>query len=180
MSLLEIDMLPNENADTNSTSSTSPTSRRTSTRRSSTMSTDSLHRTNRRVITKPKKNLKSYFVNPTTENEIRKFYLNQKMSKLKSTLLETIFEDQNEEEEDSFSADDVSSQTTVIGNRKIKRCLSFTVGSHPTKTLVQKRRKRIQTVLGGKAKTKKISMAMFMKKLEAIQGTNEKCGEGKD
>lgn len=179
MSLLEIDMLPNENSDTNSSSLSSPTSRRISTRRSSSASADSLHRTNRRVITKPKKNLKSCLANPTTENEIRKFYLNQKMSKLKSTLLETIFEDQNEE--DSFSADDVPGQaTTVIGNRKIKRCLSFTIGSHPTKTLVQKRRKRIQTVLGGKPKTKKISMAMFMKKLEAMQGTNDKCGEKKD
>lgn len=180
MSLLEIDMVPNENADTNLSSS--PISRRISTRRSSSTSADSLHRTNRRVITKPKKNLKSCLVNPTTENEIRKFYLNQKMSKLKSTLLETIFESQNEE--DSFSADDDdvsgSGSANVIGNRKIKRCLSFTVASHPTKTLVQKRRKRIQTVLGGKSKTKKMSMATFMMKLQAIHNSNEKCGEEKD
>ncbi|KAG4078170.1 hypothetical protein HA402_002222 [Bradysia odoriphaga] len=180
MSLLEIDMVPNENTDLNSSSSSSssPISRRISARRNSSTSSGTLHRTNRRVITKPKKNLKSGLMNPTTENEIRKFYLNQKMSRLKSTLLETIFEDRNEE--DSFSADDASSQATVIGSRKKKRCLSFTVGSHPTKTLVQKRRKRIQTVLGGKPKSKKISMAMFMKKLEAIHSSNDKCAEEKD
>lgn len=187
MSLLEIDMVANENADINSTTASSSISRRMSLRRSSSISTSSsssnsmcsnnLHRTNRRVITKPKKNTKSGTVNPITENEIRKFYLNQKMSKLKSTLLETIFEDDVEDEEDSYNADDVSNQVKLIGNRKIKRCLSFTVGSHPTKTLVQKRRKRIQTVMGGKQKTNKMSMDTFMKKLKAIQEPNDKFGE---
>lgn len=100
------------------------------------------------------------------------------MTKLKSSLLETIFEDKNEE--DSYSADDISGQVTVVGNRKIKRCLSFTVASHPTKTLVQKRRKRIQTVLGGKPKTKKMSMETFMNKLKAIQESNDRCDELKD
>lgn len=185
MSLLEIDMLPNENTDTISTTSSSSISRRSSLRRSSSISSsssmcsDNLHRTNRRVITKPKKNTKSGAVNPTTENEIRKFYLNRKMAKLKSTLLETIFED-DDEEEDSCNADDVASQVKLIGNKKIKRCLSFAVGSHPTKTLVQKRRKRIQNVLGGKPKTKRISMDTFMKKLKAIQESNDKCGERKE
>lgn len=177
MSLLEIDMVANENSDIDSTSSTSPPSRRMSTRRASNCS-NNLHRTNRRVISKPKKNTKAGTVNPATENEIRKFYMNQKMSKLKSTLLETIFE--NEEEDGSNDADVVSSQLNLIGNRKIKRCLSFSVGSHPTKTLVLKRRKRIQTVLGGKPKTKKMSMDTFMKKLNAIQESNDKFDELKE
>lgn len=180
MSLLEIDMVPTENTDTNSETSLSPTltPRRMSLRRNSDMGPNNLHRTNRRVISKPKKNTKSCTVNPSTEKEIRKFYLNQKMSRLKSTLLETIFEDEGEDE--SNNADDMSGQVTLIGSRKIKRCLSFTVGSHPTKTLVQKRRKRIQSVLGGKPKTKKISMDMFMKKLKSIQESNEQFGELKD
>lgn len=89
------------------------------------------------------------------------------MAKLKSTLLETIFEDDGEEE--SNNADDVSSQVSLVGSKKIKRCLSFAAGPRPTKTLVQKRRKRIQTVLGGKPKTKRVSMDTFMKKLKAIQ-----------
>lgn len=168
MSLLEIDMVPNDNSDIDSTLSTSPTPRRMSSRRSTSMCSLNLHRTNRRVISKPKKNTKS--CNPTTENEIRKFYLNQKMTKLKSTLLETIFEDDGEDESnDAADDDDASSQVKLVGNKKIKRCLSFAVGSHPTKTLVQKRRKRIQTVLGGKPKTKRVSMDTFMKKLKAIQ-----------
>lgn len=108
------------------------------------------------------------------------------MSKLKSTLLETIFEDEDDDDglddDTNTSAADggVGSQVQLIGNRKIKRCLSFAVGSHPTKTLVLKRRKRIQTVLGGKPKTKKISMDTFMKKLKAIQDSNDKFSEMKD
>ncbi|KAJ6638810.1 L-dopachrome tautomerase yellow-f2 [Pseudolycoriella hygida] len=168
MSLLEIDMEQDKNEDENSSLPPTP-SRRLSSRRTSCSYSTNLHKTNRRVISKPKKNAKTCTVNPSTEKEIRKLYLNQKITKLKSTLLETIFEDEGE---DDSNNEDASSQVRLVGSRKMKRCLTFTDGSHPTKTLVQKRRRRIQSVLSVK-KTKKMSMDKFMEKLKAIRETND-------
>lgn len=171
MSLLEIEV-PKETTDA-ATTSTEVAPRRMSLRRNSDICADSLHRTNRRVISKPKKNTKNAATNPTTESEIRKLYLNQKITKLKTTLLETIFERKEEEEAGSSdNPNELSGQVKLIGSRKIKRCLSFSLGTNPTKTLVQKRRKRIQSTFGGKLKSKKISMDAFLHKFKLLQESN--------
>lgn len=130
----------------------------------------SLHKINRRVISKPKKNT---FINGT-ENEIKKFYLNKKLTKIKPTCLETIFEAVNEEslaieEENDDERNDVlasTSQVKIVGLKKLKRSLSFSDGQNISKALLQRRKKRIQTYLGGKPKVQKFTMAVFMDKLK--------------
>lgn len=143
----------------------------------------SLHKINRRVISKPKKNT---FINGT-ENEIKKFYLNRKLTKIKPTCLETIFEAVNEESleiaEDECESIHLSpststtSQVKKVGIKKLKRSLSFSDGHNISKALVQRRKKRIQTYLGGKPKTQKCTMAAFMEKINNMHKSDTETME---
>lgn len=96
-------------------------------------------------------------------------YLNKKSPRVKSTGLETIFE----EAEDATPDDDsvvstLESQFKLVGIKK-KRSLSFSVDhSRASKTTVMKRRRRIKSRLGGAAKRPKFSMQMFIEKMAAL------------
>lgn len=133
---------------------------RKSARRSST-SEQNLHKTNRRTICKPKK--KNFDLDSGNQKAIKNFYLNiNKSSKFKAIPLETIYE-QDEDDED---VDDVnissSSNPKDIGTRKIKRCLTVTTGLKANKTLSNKRKSQIKKHLGPRKRAKKISINNFM------------------
>lgn len=135
---------------------------RKSSRRSS-ISEQNLHKTNRRTICKPKK--KTFDLDSGNQTAIKNFYLNiNKSSKFKAIPLETIYE-QNEDEED-VDVDEVnissSSNQKDIGTRKIKRCLNVTSGLKANKTLSNKRKSQIKKHLGPRKRAKKISINNFM------------------
>lgn len=143
-----------------STENDSPTEIRKSSRRSS-FSEQNLHKTNRRTICKPKK--KNFELDSGNQTAIKNFYLNiNKSSKFKAIPLETIYE-QNEDEEDVDEVNTSSSSNPKdIGNRKIKRCLTVTTGLKANKTLSNKRKSQIKKHLGPRKRAKKISINNFM------------------
>ena len=135
---------------------------RKSSRRSST-SEQSLHKTNRRTICKPKK--KNFELDSGNQTAIKNFYLNiNKSSKFKAIPLETIYEQNEDEEEDDKVNISSSSQNNQkdIGTRKIKRCLTVTTGLKANKTLSNKRKSQIKKYLGPRKRAKKISINNFM------------------
>jgi len=114
--------------------------------------------TNRRVILKPRKRELKISM---TEEELRSFYCNQKVKRTSNTL-ETILEEPK--------ADGSCSTTIFLGSRKIKRSLSFPVGSRHTKEKIKRRRSKIKRLLGSKnfLNRKKLSMQNFIKKLQTL------------
>lgn len=126
-----------------------------------------LHGINRRVITKPKKNLNSLGLGGS-ESEIKKIYMRKKLTKVKSTCLETIFEEIDEDASSSAVKDDASSCVKLIGIKKLKRRLSCSDGYKVNKTTAKKRRGRISKFLGKSQKGPKISMEFFLNKLRAM------------
>ncbi|CAG9585205.1 unnamed protein product [Danaus chrysippus] len=114
---------------------------------------------NRRVSMKPRKHIS------ITENanpkQIEALYLNKKIKTLTQTL-ETIYEEpkSNNSECDNF-----------IGGRKVKRLLTFQIGSQYTKEKIKKRRAKIKKLLGNKSfvNRKKIPMNVFLKTIECLE-----------
>lgn len=117
-------------------------------------SEESLHGTRNRKIQRPKKNTANA-IQFETEKEVKNFYLNvNKKVKLKPVLLETILE-QDEEDEEQGDA------TSVIG-KKLKRTLNITDGLNTTKAIKEKRKGLIKKHLHGKKHPKRIALAKFM------------------
>lgn len=114
--------------------------------------------TNRRVILKPRKRELKISM---TEEEIRNFYCNQKVKRTSNTL-ETILEEPK--------ADGSCSTTIFLGSRKIKRSLSFPVGTPHTKEKIRRRRSKIKRLLGSKnfLNRKRLSMQTFIKNLQTL------------
>ncbi|CAH2241178.1 uncharacterized protein LOC120624738 [Pararge aegeria] len=114
--------------------------------------------TNRRVSMKPRKHNLSETANP---KQIEALYLNKKIKTITQTL-ETIYEEPKSSSTDS---------EPFIGNRKVKRLLSFPIGSHYTKEKIKKRRAKIKKLLGNKSflNRKKIPMNVFLKTIECLE-----------
>lgn len=114
--------------------------------------------TNRRVIQKPRKREINISM---TEEEIRNYYCNQKVKRTSNTL-ETILEEPK--------SDGSCSTTIFLGSRKIKRSLSFPVGTRHTKEKIKRRRSKIKRLLGSKnfLNRKKLSMQTFIKNLQIL------------
>ncbi|KAJ0180680.1 hypothetical protein K1T71_004084 [Dendrolimus kikuchii] len=108
---------------------------------------------NRRVCMKPRKHI-------ITENakQIEALYLNKKIKPLCQTL-ETIYEEPKNQN---------SGSETLIGERKVKRLLTFQLGNKYTKEKIKKRRAKIKKLLGNKSflNRKKIPMDVFLKTIE--------------
>lgn len=104
------------------------------------------------------------------EKEIAKLYTN-KFSSVKVTPLETIFEHKDEYDgNDSGNSSDSGlclGNDAVFGKRKLKRAVLFSEGMKPTKTLRDKRKKRIQQLLGARKRFKHMSMRSFLERFEA-------------
>lgn len=117
--------------------------------------------TNRRVSMKPRKHI------PVTENanskQIEAIYLNNKIKKPPSQTLETIFE-----EPKNADCNDVMSR------RKVKRLLTFHLGSHYTKDKIKRRREKIKKLRGNAfLSRKRIPMNVVLETLEALQSDEE-------
>lgn len=114
-----------------------------------------------------------------TEKEITKLYTNNKLSRVKVTALETIFEHEEEYEtndsgncssnssECSLSLPNKSDPTQIFGKRKVKRAVLFSESMKPTKTLREKRKKRVLAMLGNRKRFKHMSMRSFLERFEA-------------
>lgn len=128
-----------------------------------------LHKINRRVIKKPKKHFLGF---NNSEEEIQKFYLNNKANKVKSTFLETIYEEQEGDQIEMDNDDGISQNCTLtknVGIKKLKRSLSCSDGTNVSKAIVQKRKRKIKDLLGNQKKPPKFSMDFFMEKMQAMQ-----------
>lgn len=110
--------------------------------------------------------LKKKNVNSKT---IEKLYLNKTLGRMKHTQLETIFE---LEDETDTSENHTFQANKVFGKTKIKRSVSCCNGLNTTKTLKQKRKRRIQKIFGVHKKVKSMSMNKFLERLQA-NGTVE-------
>lgn len=115
--------------------------------------------TNRRVSMKPRKHSLTESANP---KQVEALYLNKKVKTLTQTL-ETIYEKPKSSSSDSTEQ--------LIGNRKVKRLLTFQIGSHYTKDKIKKRRAKIKKLLGNKSflNRKKIPMDTFLKTIECLE-----------
>lgn len=100
---------------------------------------------------------------------IEKLYLNKSLGRVKHTQLETIFE---HEDETDANENCTIEQSKVFGKRKVKRSMSCGDGWNTTKTLKQKRKKRIQKIFGVHKKIKSISMKKFLEHLNASDSVN--------
>lgn len=114
----------------------------------------------RRTIMKPSKRVRNTddFQN-LKPADIKKIYLNKKLTNFKPSSLETIFEEAStvQNTEPDF--------LRLMGGRKIKRSLSCTDGFRYSKTLVNKRRAKIKKTFGKRFALKKISLEEFITKL---------------
>ncbi|XP_023946889.1 uncharacterized protein LOC112052155 [Bicyclus anynana] len=112
---------------------------------------------NRRVSMKPKKHLSE----TANSKQVEALYLNKKKNTLTQTL-ETIYEEPKSGGSDSEQ---------LIGNRKVKRLLTFQIGRHYTKEKIKKRRAKIKKLLGNKSflNRKKIPMDVFLKTIECLE-----------
>lgn len=169
MSSLELSFPDEENSNdqsednrTNCEPSCSTGHRRLNLRNRSNTTEENLHKINRRVISKPKKMLTGL---STSEKDIKKFYLNKKLTKLKPTCLETIFEEDEEHNADSDTI--VTTISSQMGRKKLKRSLSFPDYYNIPKATVQRRKKRIKSCLGNIRKMEKFSMEYFLQKLHS-------------
>ncbi|XP_065360009.1 protein tantalus [Calliphora vicina] len=115
----------------------------------------------RRTIMKPSKRVRNTedFQN-LKPADIKKIYLNKKLTNFKPSSLETIFE-----EASSTVQNNEPDYLRLMGGRKIKRSLSCTDGFRYSKTLVNKRRAKIKKTFGKRFALKKISLEEFITKL---------------
>ncbi|CAG4988594.1 unnamed protein product [Parnassius apollo] len=112
---------------------------------------------NRRVSMRPRKHTIKEDANP---KQIEALYLNKKVKSLSQTL-ETIYE----EPKSNNSGTEMN-----LSGRKVKRLLTFQLGSHYTKDKIKKRRAKIKKLLGNKSflNRKKIPMQVFLKTIECL------------
>lgn len=143
---------------------------RKSTRARSNSSNENLHKLNRRTIARPKK----VITVDSSDKDIKNFYLNinKKNVNVKSSALETIQEEENENNLDETTEDEGNLSLNSFltkKSRKLKRSLSFNDGLNINKTLQTKRKNRIKKVFGKRAKVKKMKMANFMTYLKSLE-----------
>lgn len=115
--------------------------------------------TNRRVNMKPRKHTLPECAN---RKQVEALYLNKNVKSLSQTL-ETIYEEPKTEEN--------SNNENFIGGRKVKRLLTFQLGSQYTKEKIKKRRAKIKKLLGNKSflNRKKIPMPVFLETIECLE-----------
>ncbi|XP_075162542.1 tantalus [Haematobia irritans] len=124
----------------------------------------------RRTIMKPAKHnssLKKDFSNMKPA-EIKKIYLNKKLTNFRPSSLETIFEETPNGQNSNGDGDDDDEeyeQVRFIGARKLRRALNCTDGFVLNKALIKKRRAKIKKTFGRRLSLKKISLEDFMEKL---------------
>lgn len=111
---------------------------------------------------KPKTEAKRKNLNPNSK-AIEKLYLNKSLGRLRCTQLETIFEHEDETDaNENFKID----EKKVFG-RKNKRSVSCHDGLNQSKTLKEKRKRRIKKIFGVHKKIKRISMKNFLERLDS-------------
>lgn len=115
--------------------------------------------TNRRVNMKPRKRTLPESAN---RKQIEALYLNKNVKSVSQTL-ETIYEETKTEEN--------SNNENLISGRKVKRLLTFQLGSQYTKEKIKKRRAKIKKLLGNKSflNRKKIPMQVFLETIECLE-----------
>lgn len=122
------------------------------------------------------KSIKKNKDNPAQFNSIKeteKFYLNiNKKVKVKPILLETIFEEEEEMDEE----DTETTVQTQLG-KATKRFLTIGDGFKINKALINRRKNQIKRQLGSRKKPKKVALKKFMEdfkeKIAATSTTNE-------
>lgn len=120
---------------------------------------ENMHKVKRRTISKPRKLNPATLAADVSEHLIKKLYTNKKMTKLKPTNLETIFEEPKPGKNETV---------TYVSATRFKRSISFTDHYNVPKQTVQNRRKRVKRLLGSH-KLKKMSMDAFMERFELLQ-----------
>lgn len=139
-------------------------------RRCSTASEERLHAINRRGIGRPQKHTSILDSGSLSKAQIEKIYLNKKVGRMKVTQLETIFE----EDIAVFAGSENSIMSaTVFGSRKQKRSLSCSDGVNVCKTLKDKRKRRVKTMLGVSSRFKRVSMKYFKERMNELHGDGD-------
>ena len=125
---------------------------------------NSLNKIKRRSIQKPtKRNLtKALDFSSLRPADIKKIYLNKKITNFRPSNLETIFEEEDQADNEADAAEPAIHATRLIGARKLKRSLSCSDGVNINKTLIKQRRARIKKAFGRRFALKKISLEDFM------------------
>lgn len=126
----------------------------------------------RRTIMKPTKRSQSKHkdFNNLKPADIRKIYLNKKLTKFRPSSLETIFEEPLPSQSDAIEE---LENVRLIGARKIRRSLSCSDGFKLNKTLVNKRRAKIKKTFGRRFALKKISLEEFLDKLNSSMESSD-------
>lgn len=120
----------------------------------------------RRTIMKPAKHTSSLtkdFSN-LKPADIKKIYLNKKLTNFRPSSLETIFEEPATTQNNDDTIEEYE-QVRFIGARKLRRALTCTDGFVFNKALVKKRRAKIKKTFGRRLSLKKISLEDFLEKL---------------
>jgi hypothetical protein len=116
----------------------------------------------------------------SSEKDIKNFYLsvNKKMPNVKATPLETIFEDEEADANETAEVSEDESSGTMINTflmkkcKKLRRTLHLSDGFNINKALQLKRKNRVKKYLGKKPKKfKKISMSNFMDYLKTLENS---------
>ncbi|XP_073836504.1 tantalus [Musca autumnalis] len=128
----------------------------------------------RRTIMKPARHnstLNKDFGN-LKPSEIKKIYLNKKLTNFRPSSLETIFEEPPTAA--TQDADGVEYEhVRLIGSRKLRRVLTCGDGFVFNKALIKKRRAKIKKTFGRRLSLKKISLEEFLEKLNNSMEDNE-------
>lgn len=99
----------------------------------------------------------------SSSKQIEKLYLNKTLGRLKATQLETIFEDEHETD----ASENVIIDAKKVFGKKTKRSVSCSDGFNLSKTLKEKRKRRIKKIFGVHKKFKRISMKNFLERLQS-------------
>jgi hypothetical protein len=152
-----ITLVVTENLNNNDPTPTTTSSRRLRNLRST--SEECLHKINRRTIQRPKKQVPLSFDN---EKDAKDFYVtfNKKNQKVKPNLLETIYEETDEEE--SLTEDSLNGSHKDMGKKKLKRAINCCDGLNVTKALTTKRKAKVKHFFNARKKPRKIALAKFM------------------
>lgn len=100
---------------------------------------------------------------------IEKLYLTKTLGRLKHSQLETIFE---LEEETDATENTASVKTELFGKTKVRRSLYCKDGFNVSKTLKEKRKRRIKKIFGVYKKIKSISKKAFEERLQANESVH--------
>lgn len=156
-----------------SDNSSQPGAGRNLRKRSMSLESSLLHATKNKSIKKNKKEINPGPFNSIKETE--KFYLNiNKKVKVKPILLETIFEEEEEANED----DTATTVQTKLG-KATKRTLTIGDGFNTNKSLISRRKSQIKRQLPNRKKPKKVALKKFMEdfkeKIAAMTTTTNEC-----